>query len=301
MKPSIVILAAGIGSRYGSLKQIDQVGPSGETIIDYSIFDALRAGFGDVIFVIRKSIEEEFKEALLKRWERRADVGYVFQELEDVPAGFQVPPDRKKPWGTSHAVLAAEIKIGGPFAVINADDFYGAGAFKVMADFLLKARSEENTYSLVGYELSSTLSEHGSVARGVCQADDQGMLVDIVERVHIEKTPRGIFFKDDQGQLSPFRGDEIVSMNFWGFTRTFFGFAKRAFENFLAENLKNPKAEIFIPLVINKLVKIGQVTVKVLETREQWFGVTYREDKPRVKEELNKLVAAGVYPKKLWA
>lgn len=301
MKPSIVILAAGIGSRYGSLKQIDQVGPSGETIIDYSIFDALRAGFGDVIFVIRKSIEEEFKEALLKRWERRADVGYVFQELEDVPAGFQVSPDRKKPWGTSHAVLTAEKKIGGPFAVINADDFYGASAFKVMADFLLKARSEENAYSLVGYELSSTLSEHGSVARGVCQADDRGMLVDIVERVHIEKTPRGIFFKDDQGQLAPFRGDEIVSMNFWGFTPTFFGFIKRAFENFLKENLKNPKAEIFIPLVINKLVKNGQVTVKVLETKEKWFGVTYREDKSRVMEELTKLVAAGVYPKKLWA
>lgn len=300
MKPSIVILAAGIGSRYGSLKQVDQVGPSGETIIDYSIYDALRAGFGDVIFVIRKSIEEELKEALLKRWERRADVGYVFQELEDVPAGFQVPPDRKKPWGTSHAVLAAEKKVGGPFAVINADDFYGAGAFKVMADFLLKVKSEENAYSLVGYDLSSTLSEHGSVARGVCQADDQGMLVDIVERVHIEKTLRGIFFKDGQGQLAPFRGDEIVSMNFWGFTPTFFGFIKRAFENFLAENLKNPKAEIFIPLVINKLVKNGQVTVKVLETKEKWFGVTYREDKPRVKEELVKLVAAGVYPKKLW-
>jgi dTDP-glucose pyrophosphorylase len=300
MKPSIVILAAGIGSRYGSLKQIDQVGPSGETIIDYSIFDALRAGFGDVIFVIRKSIEEEFKEALLKRWESRVDVGYVFQELGDVPAGFQVPAERTKPWGTSHAVLAAEKKIVGPFAVINADDFYGAGAFKVMADFLLKAGSKENAYSLVGYELSSTLCEHGSVARGVCQADDQGMVVDIVERVHIEKTPRGIFFKDDQGQLAPFRGNEIVSMNFWGFTPTFFGFIKRAFENFLRENLKNPKAEIFIPLVINKLVKNGQVTVKVLGTMEKWFGVTYREDKPRVREELTKLVAAGVYPKKLW-
>ena len=300
MKPSIVILAAGIGSRYGSLKQIDQVGPSGETIIDYSVFDALRAGFGDVIFVIRKSIEEEFKEALLKRWERRAAVDYVFQELEDVPAGFQVPPDRTKPWGTSHAVLAAEKKIGGPFAVINADDFYGAGAFKVMADFLLKTRSDENAYSLVGYELSSTMSEHGSVARGVCQADDRGMLVDIVERVHVEKMPSGIFFKDDQGRLVAFQGDEIVSMNFWGFTPTFFDFIKRAFENFLRENLKNPKAEIFIPLVINGLVKDGRVTVKILETNEKWFGVTYQEDKPRVKAELAKLIAAGVYPKKLW-
>lgn len=301
MKPSIVILAAGIGSRYGSLKQVDQVGPSGETIIDYSIYDALRSGFGKVVFIIRKSIEEEFKEGLLGHWEGRAEVDYAFQELEDVPAGFQVPPDRTKPWGTSHAVLAAERKVNGPFAVINADDFYGAGAFQVMAGFLLKAKSDENAYSLVGYDLRSTLSEHGSVARGVCQADDRGMLVDIVERVHVEKTSRGIFFKDDQGQLVPFLGNEIVSMNFWGFTPTFFSLIKRAFENFLKENLKNPKAEIFIPLVINRLVKIGRVTVKVLETKEKWFGVTYREDKPRVKEELTKLVAAGVYPNNLWA
>jgi dTDP-glucose pyrophosphorylase len=300
MKPTIVILAAGIGSRYGSLKQIDQVGPSGETIIDYSVYDALRAGFGKVIFVMRKSIEEEFKEALLRRWEKRADVDYVFQQLEDIPVGFRVPADRLKPWGTSHAVLVAEPKVNRPFAVINADDFYGAGAFKVMADFLLNTRSEENAYSLVGYDLSSTLSEHGSVARGVCQADDLGMLLDIVERVHIEKTPSGIFFKDEQGQWASLRGDEIVSMNFWGFTPTFFRFAKREFENFLRENLRNPKAELYIPFVINKLVKNGQATVKVLETCEKWFGVTYREDKSRVKEELAKLVARGVYPKTLW-
>jgi dTDP-glucose pyrophosphorylase len=300
MKPTIVILAAGIGSRYGSLKQIDQVGPSGETIIDYSVYDALRAGFGKVIFVMRKSIEEEFKEALLRRWEKRADVDYVFQQLEDIPVGFRVPADRLKPWGTSHAVLVAEPKVNRPFAVINADDFYGAGAFKVMADFLLNTRSEENAYSLVGYDLSSTLSEHGSVARGVCQADDLGMLLDIVERVHIEKTPSGIFFKDERGQWASLRGDEIVSMNFWGFTPTFFRFAKREFENFLRENLRNPKAELYIPFVINKLVKNGQATVKVLETCEKWFGVTYREDKSRVKEELAKLVARGVYPKTLW-
>jgi NDP-sugar pyrophosphorylase family protein len=301
MKPTIVILAAGIGSRYGSLKQIDQVGPSGETIIDYSVYDALRAGFGKVIFVIRKSIEQEFKESLLRRWDKRADVDYVFQELEDIPVGFRVPAHRQKPWGTSHAVLIAEPKVSCPFAVINADDFYGAGAFRVMAGFLLSVKSNETAYSLVGYHLSSTLSEHGSVARGVCQADDHGMLVDIVERVHIEKTPRGIFFKDEKAQFMPLRGDETVSMNFWGFTPTFFGFIELAFENFLKENLKNPKAEIFIPLVINNLVKTGQVTVKVLDTNEIWFGVTYREDKPRVKEELTKLVAAGVYPNNLWA
>jgi dTDP-glucose pyrophosphorylase len=300
MKPTIVILAAGIGSRYGSLKQIDQVGPSGETIIDYSIYDALRAGFGKVIFVIRKSIEEEFKAALLRRWEKRADVDYVLQELEDIPVGFRVPANRLKPWGTSHAVLVAEPKVNRPFAVINADDFYGAGAFTVMADYLLNIRSDEDTYSLVGYDLTSTLSEHGSVARGVCQVDKAGKLGGIVERVHIEKTPRGIFYKDEQGQLAPLRGDETVSMNFWGFTPTFFCFARQAFENFLGENLKNPKAELYIPLVINNLVKNGQATVKVLETGEKWFGVTYREDKSRVMEELARLVARGVYPKKLW-
>lgn len=300
MKPTIVILAAGMGSRYGSLKQIDRVGPSGETIIDYSVYDALRAGFGKVIFVIRKSIEEEFKESLLRRWEKRADVDYVFQELEDIPVGFRVPADRQKPWGTSQAVLVAEPKVNRPFAVINADDFYGAGAFKVMADYLLQLKNEGVMYSLVGYDLNSTLSEHGAVARGVCQVDKDGRLVGIVERVHIERTPRGIFYKDEQDRLVPLRRDETVSMNFWGFTPTFFSFARREFENFLRENLRNPKAELYIPLVINKLVKSGEASVTVLETREKWFGVTYREDKPQVIEELAKLVARGVYPKTLW-
>jgi len=300
MKPTIVILAAGIGSRYGSLKQIDQVGPSGETIIDYSVFDALRAGFGKVIFVIRKSIEEEFKESLLRRWEKRADVDYVFQELEDIPAGFEIPPDRKKPWGTSHAVLVAEPKVNRPFAVINADDFYGAGAFKVMADYLLQLKNEGVMYSLVGYDLSSTLSEHGSVARGVCQVDEDGKLVGIVERLHVEKTSQGIFYKDEQDRLAPLRSDETVSMNFWGLTPTFFSFARREFGAFLEANMPNPKSELYIPLVINKLVKSGEAGVMVLATSEKWFGVTYREDKSRVKEELAKLVGRGVYPKTLW-
>lgn len=300
MKPTIVILAAGIGSRYGSLKQIDQVGPSGETIIDYSVYDALRAGFGKMIFVIRKSIEEELKEALLKRWERRVDMSYVFQELEDIPAGFRVPADRQKPWGTSHAVLVAEPKVNGPFAVINADDFYGAGAFKIMADNMLQLKNEGVIYSLVGYDLSSTLSEHGSVARGVCQVDKDGKLVGIVERLHVEKTSQGIFYKDDQDRLAPLRGDETVSMNFWGFTPTFFSFAGREFRAFLEANIRNPKAELYIPLVVNKLVKSGEAGVMILETKEKWFGVTYREDKPGVIEELARLVAAGVYPKTLW-
>jgi len=299
MKPTIIILAAGIGSRYGSLKQIDGVGPCGETIIDYSIYDALRAGFRKVVFVIRKSIEKEFKEVFLARWGNKADFDYVFQELEDIPSGFEVPADRKKPWGTSHAVLVAEPKVNGPFAVINADDFYGREAFKLMADFLRALQNDAVLYSLVGYGLGSTLSEHGSVARGVCEVDQNGTLMGIVERVHVEKTTKGIFYKDENDRLAQFKGDETVSMNFWGFTPTFFAFARREFENFLRKNIKNPKAELYIPLVVNTLVKSGEARVKVLETNEKWFGVTYREDKSQVIRELARLVAAGIYPQKL--
>lgn len=218
--------------------------------------------------------------------------------MEDISPGFEIPPDRKKPWGTSHAVLAAEAKVNGPFAVINANDFYGAGAFKVMADFLLTLHNDEALYTMVGYRLTSTLSEHGSVARGVCEVDGNGMLVGIVERLHIERTAEGIFYKDEDGRVAPLGGNETVSMNFWGFTPTFFGFAGREFEDFLKKNLRNPKAELYIPLVVNSLLKSGEARVKVLETNEQWFGVTYR-DKSQVMDELAKLVAAGVYPWKL--
>lgn len=300
MKPTLVILAAGIGNRYGGLKQMDQVGPSGETIVDYSIYDAVRAGFGKVVFVIRKSIEKEFTEVFLEKLKDKLKVDYVFQELEDLPAGFSIPEGRIKPWGTSHAVLAAEASVNEPFAVINADDFYGFGAFEVMANFLLGLGNDAAVFSLVGYRLGSTLSEYGSVARGVCEVDGQGTLTSIVERTRIEKTRNRIVFIQETGQPVSLSGQETVSLNFWGFTPAFFKFAKEEFEVFLRENRNNLKAELYIPLIINKLVKLGRARVKVLECSEKWFGVTYREDRPRVIEQIHKLVEAGRYPASLW-
>jgi UTP-glucose-1-phosphate uridylyltransferase len=301
MKPALVVLAAGIGDRYGGLKQTDRVGPSGETIVDYSIYDAVRAGFGKVVFVIRKNIENEFREVFLHKLKNKIEIDYVFQELEDIPAGLSVPPGRRKPWGTSHAVLVAEPKIKEPFAAINADDFYGRRAFHLMADFLKKQKNSGRLYSLVGYELGGTLSEHGSVARGVCEVGDKKMLSGIVERTHLEKTPAGIIFKDEAGEIFPLGGRTTVSMNFWGFTPTFFKFVEEEFERFVRENVNHPQAELYIPLVVNKLVKSAQARVRVLPCLEKWFGVTYRDDKPRVIKELKKLVTAGVYPDKLWA
>jgi len=300
MKPTLVILAAGIGNRYGGLKQMDGVGPSGETIVDYSIYDAVRAGFGKIVFVIRRSIESEFREVFFERLRRSLDIDYVFQELEDLPEGMSVPEGRTKPWGTSHAVIAAAAKVGEPFAAINADDFYGLRAYEVMAGFLRTLKNEETSYALVGYELNLTLSEHGSVARGVCEVDAEGMLTGIVERTCVERTPDGIVFKESDGRSISLSGRETASMNFWGFTPTFFAFARREFEIFFQKNINNPKAELFIPLVVNELIVTGQVRVKVLKGGEKWFGVTYKEDRPRVVEEIRKLVAAGIYPEKLF-
>jgi len=299
MKPTLVVLAAGLGSRYGGLKQMDGVGPSGETIIDYSIYDAVRAGFGKVVFIIRRDIEADFREAFLKKLSGRIAVDYVFQELTDLPEGFRCPPDRIKPWGTAHAVLSAAPKVHEPFAVINADDFYGRSGFQTMADFLRNAGSTQ--YSVVGYGLRGTLSEHGSVARGVCEVDASGYLSGIIERTQIETTPAGIFYRHADGRSTVLPEATVVSMNFWGFTPGFFDSARREFEHYLRENIHDPKAEMFIPLVVNALIKSGEATVKVLPTRDQWFGVTYKEDRPRVMAELEKLVAAGEYPRALWA
>jgi NDP-sugar pyrophosphorylase family protein len=279
---------------------MDQVGPSGETIVDYSIYDAVRAGFGKIVFVIRKSIEEEFAEVFLKKLKDKLNMDYVFQELEHLPEGFFVPEGRVKPWGTSHAVLAAETSVHEPFAVINADDFYGYGAFRVMAEFLHEQENDAALFSLVGYRLDSTLSEYGSVARGVCEVDDKGMLTGIVERTRIEKTQNGIVFVQESGRPVSLSGQETVSLNFWGFTPAFFKFAKREFEVFLRESRNNLKAELYIPIIVNKLVKLGQARVKVLECSEKWFGVTYREDKPQVIEEINRLIASRQYPRSLW-
>ena len=298
MKPTLVVLAAGLGSRYGGLKQMDGVGPSGETIIDYSIFDALRAGFGKVVFIIRRDIEADFREVFLGKLAGKIAVDYVFQELTDLPAGFQCPADRTKPWGTSHAVLSAAPKVREPFAVINADDFYGRSGFRAMVDFLRGAGP--NQYAVVGYGLRGTLSEHGSVARGVCELDGQGFMSGIVERTQIEKTAEGIFYHHADGRKTLLPEETVVSMNFWGFMPGFFDYSRREFSHFLTANIHNPKSEMYIPLVVNTLIKSGEATVKVLPTHDQWFGVTYKEDRPRVMAELEKLVAAGEYPRSLW-
>ena len=300
MNPTLVILAAGIGNRYGGLKQMDAVGPSGETIVDYSIFDAAREGFDKVVFVIRRSIEGDFREVFLKKLAKKIDVDYVFQEIEDIPAGMSVPAGRTKPWGTSHAVLAARPKVGAPFAAINADDFYGGEAFGSMAAFLRGVGSWDPSYSLVGYDLESTLSEHGAVARGVCDVDGNGDLKSIVERIHIERLTDGIVYRDESGRHHMFHGRETVSMNLWGFTPTFFEFASEAFARFVRERADDLKAEFYIPLVVNDLIKTGRVRVKVLPSGRNWFGVTYKNDKPKVVAELKRLVETGRYPSPLW-
>jgi len=300
MKPTLLIMAAGIGSRYGSLKQIDRVGPSGETIMDYSVFDAIRAGFGKIVFIISKGIEKEFKEALLNRLKDKIDADYVFQKLEDMPKGIKIPPGRKKPWGTSHAVLVCEPKVKEPFAVINADDFYGLQSFKLVAKFLSNVDKSGTLYSLVGYKLANTLSEHGGVARAICRVGESGLLTDIIERLHVEKTAHGIFYKDEKENFARLLGTETVSMNFWGFTPSFFEYAREEFERFIRENYRNPKAELYIPLVIQRLIKSGRCHIRVLESKEKWFGITYMEDKPRVIQELKNLVDKGIYPRNLW-
>jgi len=300
MKPTLVILAAGIGSRYGGIKQMDRLGPSGETIMDYSLYDAMRAGFGRVVFVIRRSMERDFREAFLDRLKGRVEIDYVFQELEDVPSGFAVPEGRVKPWGTAHAVLRAEPKVEGPFAVINADDFYGLEPFRLMADFLAARGSEDRFYAVVGYLIGSTLSEHGAVARGVCEVGLEGWLEGVVERTHVERTPDGIVYKDEEGRRISLPPEKTVSMNFWGFTPTFFRFGREIFADFLRRNAANLKAELFIPLVINQLIREGRAKVRTLPTSASWFGMTYREDKPKVVASIRRLVDAGAYPQALW-
>jgi choline kinase len=295
MQPTLLVLAAGMGSRYGGLKQIDPVGPSGETIIDYSIYDAQRAGFGKVVFVIRKDIEGTFREVVGGKFEKRLPVEYAFQELNKVPAGFTVPPSRTKPWGTGHAILVVESVIREPFAVINADDFYGAGAFRALGEQLKQTRSASNDYSMVGFTLRKTLSHHGTVARGVCQVDDAGMLKQIVEMLKIEKA--GNSARQGDQVLT---GDEPVSMNFWGFTPMLFGHLRVELEKFLTQHGHEEKSEMLIPTVVNALVNDGRARCKVLRTTSTWFGVTYKEDRPLVIEGIRKLIAKGEYPERLW-
>lgn len=297
-KPSLLIMAAGLGSRYGSLKQIDPVGPSGEAIIDYSVYDAVRAGFDKVVFVIRKNIEDEFRNSLLKRFEKFTDIDYVFQELDMLPEPYSLPAERIKPWGTAHAVLMAKGKINQPFAAINADDFYGMDAFRKMANHL-QSQGMETDYSMVGYDLEKTLSEHGSVSRGVCSLDSDGYLKTIKERTHIRREGREIVFEEN-GQKFPLDRNTKVSMNFWGFTPTIFRQIERGFKEFLSKNISELKSEYYIPALVDELIKSGNGRVNVLTSKARWFGVTYREDREMVINEIRKLVDAGDYPENLW-
>ena len=301
MKPTLLILAAGMGSRYGSLKQMDGLGPNGETIMDYSVFDAIRAGFGKVVFVIRSSFEAEFKEMFSKeRYAGKIEVEYVFQELDKIPAGITLNPERTKPWGTNHAVMMAKDAIKEPFAVINADDFYGKDAFAVLGKYLNEIAGSKNQYSMVGYHLKNTLSEMGAVSRGVCSSDADKNLTGVVERTHIERVDGVIKYKDENGELVALEENTIVSMNMWGFTPDYFEHSDAMFADFLKNNMDNIKSEFFIPLVVNNLINNGTAKLKVLDTNAQWFGVTYQGDRPAVVEKLSSLIASGEYPKQLW-
>jgi UTP-glucose-1-phosphate uridylyltransferase len=296
--PTLLVMAAGMGSRYGGLKQIDPVGPSGETIIDYSIFDALRAGFGKLVFVIRKDIEGAFKETVGARFEKHAPVEYVFQELDNLPAGFSVPEGRTKPWGTTHAVLMAADVIREPFAVINADDFYGAESYRVLAQHLLTGSTD---YAMVGFILRNTLSDFGSVARGVCRVDSNGYLETVEELTNIERDGEHAKNTDSSGKVTRLMGDEAVSMNMWGFTPAVFDHLREVFHRFLERSGKELKTESYVPSAVNELVAAGKARVKVLRSSDSWFGVTYREDRPRVVASIGQLIAAGRYSPQLWS
>jgi dTDP-glucose pyrophosphorylase len=294
---TLLILAAGMGSRYGGLKQMLPVGPGGETIIDYSVHDAIRSGFDKLVFVIRRDIEQEFRETIGSRFEKRVAVQYVFQELDCLPAGEVLPPNRRKPWGTGHAILMAAEAIREPFGVINADDFYGAHSFQLLAEHLQPGNPD---YAMVGFVLRNTLSEFGSVARGVCQLTD-GHLDSIREIVSIEKQGAAARYKGDGEEYHALTGGEIVSMNMWGFNPSLFDHLRRQFREFLRQRGADEKAEFYIPTVVNTLIRGGEKRVAVLQTRSVWFGVTYREDRPMVVEGINQLVGKGEYPERLWA
>lgn len=304
-KPVLVVMAAGMGSRYGGLKQIDPVDKEGHIIMDFSIFDAVKAGFEKVVFIIKKENEQDFRAAIGDRLSEKIKVSYVFQELTNLPEGYVVPERRVKPWGTGHAIMSCMGEIDGPFVVINADDFYGSHAFQVAYDYLTTHQDEEGIYRymMVGYRLENTLTDNGHVARGVCEMDAQGYLADIHERTHIEKRGNGAAYTEDEGKTwIPISGDAIVSMNMWGFSESILGELQSRFSAFLEENLKkNPlKCEYFLPFVVDELLKEGRATVAVEKSQDKWFGVTYKEDKPMVMAAIQNLKDQGVYPAHLW-
>jgi len=301
MKPTLIILAAGLGRRYGGLKQLEAVGPSGETIMDYSMYDALRAGFGKAVFVIRPDMEAAFAETIGRRYEKHIPVAYAFQRLDDLPDRFSAPPGRTKPWGTGQAVLAVQNQVHEPFAVVNADDFYGANSFAALAGFLQEGdRGNVPTYALVGYTLRDTLAEAGSVNRGCCRCTPDGWLESITEIIGLERHGRDARYTDESGTEQVLSGDQPVSMNTWGFRLGFFNQLRECFENFLEQNGTSDTAEFYIPIAIQDLMRTGRARVRVLPTTDTWCGVTHPEDKPRVVRMINDLVNRGSYPKRLW-
>lgn len=302
-KPILVVMAAGLGSRYGGLKQIDPVGPHGQLIIDYSVYDAVKAGFGKVIFIIKEENHTVFEETIGSRIRGAIDVEYVYQKADDIPEGFSIPEGRVKPWGTAHAVWSARNAIDAPFAVINADDFYGFGCFKVLYDFLSQVDAESNDFMLAGFRVENTLTDNGTVARGVCETDAAGYLTGVTERTKIAKRPYGAAFTEDDGATwTDIPAGTVVSMNTWGFTKKLFAEMKQELPKFFENDVpKNPlKAEFFLPFVVDKMIHEDRARVKVIDTGEHWFGVTYREDRPVVVSTIEKMTAEGKYPENLW-
>ncbi len=298
MDPTLLILAAGLGSRYGSFKQIEPVGPGGETIIDYSVYDAIRTGFGKIVFVINKELEADFKDSLLKRFENRVETRYVFQELDMLPEGYTLPANRKKPWGTAHAIMISEKAISTPFAAINADDYYGYEAFREMHKFL-SSPGNQTDYCMIGYKLANTLSEHGTVSRGVCDIDENGFLVSVSELTKIQReNSRIIYYENDES--FPLPEESTVSMNNWGFTESVFRQIRERFSSFLDENINDPGAEYYIPTLVDQLIRTGEARVKVLQCNASWFGITYREDKDAAKKSILERIENREYPDKLW-
>ncbi len=298
MKPTLVILAAGMGSRYGGLKQMDEVGPHGEAIIDYSLFDGIRAGFGKVVFIIRHDFADRFRERFEPCLKGRIAFDYAYQSLDKIPEGSVINPAREKPWGTAHAVLMAENLVHEPMAVINADDFYGQEAYQVMARFLTSSGNPDE-YAMIGYQVARTLSEFGSVSRGVCMTDDKDYLTSVVERTQIRQVPEGIFYYEQEGRF-PLSPETPVSMNFWGFKPNVFALLREGFSRFLEEKGNDTKAEYFIPLLVNANILTGRIATRVLSCNSPWFGITYREDKPAAQMQIRELIAKGEYPETLW-
>lgn len=300
MKPTLFVLAAGMGSRYGGLKQMDGLGPNGETIMDYSIYDAIKAGFGKIVFVIRTSFEKDFNIAVVDKFKNLIETDIVFQEINKIPVGCTYTPEREKPWGTNHAVLMGKEVIHEPFAVINADDYYGQESFAILADFLRSVEDKKNEYCMIGYRVGNTLSESGAVSRGVCVVDQNGLLKNVVERTHIEEKGGSINYLDEKGEEVNIPFNTPVSMNMWGFTPDYFDYSMDFFKEFLTAHGQELKSEFYIPLAVNNLIVEGKATCKVLDTPSKWFGVTYAEDRPQTVKDIKELINQGIYPSKLF-